>query len=579
MTVQLAAALLTAQQVSAFFLALAILLGLSRLLGELAKRYGQPMVLGEIAAGILLGPTVLGAIAPDVTHWLFPADGPAAIALQGVILISVVFLLLVAGLEVDLSAVWRQGKAAVLVSLFGILVPFLFGFALAWVWPVRGGGGPDIQPLTFALFVGIALSITALPVIAKILMDLNMLKSDLGMLIMSGAMVNDLLGWLGFALVLAMLSGEGGNVADTVLLTLLFLGLMLTAGRWLCHRIVPYLQARWSWPGAILSFVLVLAMLCAALTEWIGIHAIFGAFVAGVAIGDTPHLRERTRETIAQFITNILAPTFFATIGLHVNFVESFNPALVIVVLVVAVAGKLLGCHVAAVLARMRRREGLAVGFGMVARGTMEIILAQLAFQANLINDELFVAIVIMALITSMISGPAMQRILQLKQVRSLNELLTEKQFIPWLTGKTAREVIDEMSARAAQLLNMPAEPIAEAVWQREQVVRTGLGDGLAVPHARLAALNRPMVVIGRSLRGVDFDAGDGRPARIIALLLTPATDPTVQIELLGMFARAFADEPSRAAAMAAHNFNEFLVAVKLPGDAQPKPTPPATAA
>ena len=408
------------EEVTVFFLSLAILLGLARFLGELARKYRQPSVLGEILAGVLLGPTVLGYINHDWFAFLFPDTGATAIAFHGLVTMSVALLLLVAGMEVDLSVALKQGKAAIFVSIAGVALPFFMGSSLAYGLPdmFHYDGGKDLLP--FALFVGIGLSITALPVIAKILMDLNMLKSDIGMLIMAAAMINDLIGWIGFAVILALIqpavdaAGQAAaaptvGLLGTMGLTLLFIGLMLTVGRLFFHRVLPFVQIHTSWPGGVLSFVLVVALLCAALTEYIGIHSIFGAFIAGVAMGDSHHLRERTRDNIHQFITNIFAPIFFASIGLGVNFVEGFNIWLVLLVLSIALVGKIGGCYLGARAAGMQVRERWAVGFGMAAQGAMGIILGQLALNQGLITESLFVAIVIMALVTSLLSGPQLR--------------------------------------------------------------------------------------------------------------------------------------------------------------------------
>ncbi|MEM6459942.1 MAG: cation:proton antiporter, partial [Planctomycetota bacterium] len=238
--VLLAAGPLEVSEITRLLLAMGVLLGLARLMGEWARQLGQPMVLGEILAGILLGQTVFGALLPGGYEWLFPADPGSAIAVaeEGFIVMSATLLLLVVGLEVDLSTVWRQGRAMALVSAFGIVIPMSIGSTLGWFAPglLGVGGPPEELKLPLAIFVGIALSITALPVIAKILMDLNLARSDMGMLVISSAMLNDLVGWIGFAVVLALLpvsaahgSGaetSGGGVWVTIGLTLGFLAFM-----------------------------------------------------------------------------------------------------------------------------------------------------------------------------------------------------------------------------------------------------------------------------------------------------------------------------------------------------------------
>ena len=175
---------------------MALLVGGSRVLGELCRKRGLPMVLGELLAGILLGRTVLGAIWPGGFEFLFPTEGSAYIVMRGLILLSATLLLLVAGLEVELSTAWRVGKAAIWVAVVSMAIPFAAASALAWFFPgFMGAGELGLEvPPAFALFAGVALSITALPIIAKVLIDLHMFKSDLGMLVLSAAILNDVLG-------------------------------------------------------------------------------------------------------------------------------------------------------------------------------------------------------------------------------------------------------------------------------------------------------------------------------------------------------------------------------------------------
>lgn len=569
------AAGIPAEQITIFLLSLAMLLGLARVLGETARQFGQPAVLGEILAGVLLGPTVFGFVSPEWYAWLFPDEGNTYVMLQGFVTLAATLLLLVVGLEVDLSTVWRQGRAALLVSVCGISLPMIGGITAAALLPDLMGAGPrgEQAPWPFAIFVGIAMSITALPVIARILMDLNISKSDLGVLVISAAMLNDLVGWIGFAVVLALLPMPAINgpdpgaasqmpVAATIGATLGFLVLMLTLGRALIHRGLPYVQAYSSWPGGVLVYVLLIALLAAAFTEWIGVHSIFGAFVAGVAIGHSHHLRQRTHETIHQFITNIFAPVFFASIGLRLNFVEAFNPALVLLVVSIAATGKILGSVFGAQLAGVAKRESWATGFGMVSQGAVGIILGQLAHEAGLIGDQLMVAIIIMALSTSLVAGPLMQLALRTRQQRRLKQFLGENRVVLNTRARTAEGAIRELSERAGRILNREPSAIHEAVMQREEIMHTGLPGGLAVPHARLDGLKQSCVIIGRYHSGVDFDAADGRGATFVCLLLTPTHQPETQIELLDLVARTFSDETLRRELLTAQTATEFLAAL-----------------
>ena len=552
---------LSSQEIAVLFLSLGLLLATARLFGEIAKRFNQPMVLGEILAGVFWGPTIIGALAPHFSSYLFPQQGGGALVLDGMMTLAITLFLLVAGLEVDLSTVWRQGKTAIAVSLAGIIGPFGVGFAAAWFFPHLIGGqvGGD-NALVFALFIGTALSISALPVIIKTLMDLNLYRSDLGMLVVAAAVFNDLVGWIVFAVILGMIGKSNQfSIGTTILLTLTFAGGMLTAGRWLINRSLPWIQAHSSWPGGILGFSLSLALFCAAFTEWIGIHAIFGAFIAGIALGDSRHLRERTRATIEQFVSFIFAPLFFAGIGLKVNFVKEFDLLLVVTVLIIATLGKVIGCGLAGRMSGMARREAWALGFGMNARGAMEIILGLLALKYGLINERLFVALVVMALATSLMSGPILQQVLRLKKPNRFTKFTNGRTFINRLKARSRAEAVAELAAVAATLCNIEASEISDGAMLREQLMPTGIGNGIAVPHARMRGVTEPLIAVGISDAGIDFDSPDGRPAHVILLIITPAHDDGIQLEILADIAKVFRDEEIRNKIAGIESYTEFL--------------------
>ncbi len=394
---------------------LSIMLLMGRLLAEAARKFKQPAVIGEIIAGILLGPTILGMINPEWFNALYPIPSDTATVLTGFVQVAVIMLLFIAGLEVDLHIVWQQGRQAVSTSFFGLIIPFALGFVFPYSFPEFFGIAEGQQRLTFALFMGTAMAITALPVIVRILMDLNIFKSRMGMLVVASAMVDDVVGWIIFSVILGMIGkqGEVFSVFNTILLTIGFVVVMLTIGRGLLNRVLPWVNKKMAWPGGVLSLSLALCFLGAAFTEYIGIHAIFGAFIVGVALGDSEHFSERAKEIVHQFINNIFAPLFFVSIGLRVNFITNFDPLLTLVILIIAFAGKIIGSGMGTKLGGFSWRESFAAGFGMNARGAMEIILGLIALENGLINEKVFVSLVIMALITSMSSGPLMKWMLK----------------------------------------------------------------------------------------------------------------------------------------------------------------------
>ncbi|MCC5935763.1 MAG: cation:proton antiporter [Lunatimonas sp.] len=388
---------------------LATMLFMARMFAELARKFKQPAVVGELLAGILLGPTILGTVAPGMFESLFMSNPSANLALDGFIQIAVILLLFIAGLEVELHLVWSQGKAALSISLLGLVVPFALGFAFPYFFPDFFGLAEGNRML-FSLFMGTAMSITALPVVVRILMDLDLFKTKMGMLIVASAMVNDIIGWLIFSVILSFMGKSGSlSLLQTIGITLLFTFFMLTIGKALINKGLPWVNKKLAWPGGVLSLSMAACFIAAAFTEWLGIHAIFGAFLLGVALGDSEHMSERAKEIVHQFINNIFAPLFFVSIGLKINFVANFDLFLTLAVLAISFVGKIVGSGFGAYQGGFKVKESLAVGFGMNARGAMEIILGLIALENGLIDEKLFVALVVMAIVTSMTSGPLMK--------------------------------------------------------------------------------------------------------------------------------------------------------------------------
>jgi Kef-type K+ transport system membrane component KefB len=411
--------------IAALFVTAGTLLAVARVLGGLAKRLHQPAVLGELLTGIVLGPTVLGAVAPDFVGQLFPPRGGNATIFDALMTLCVSMFLLLAGMELNLSTLFTQGKKAFIVGATGLTAPFILGYLAAWAMPgfLAQGGSASLQ--VFALFFATAMSVSALPLIAKTLMDLNLYRTDLGMLIIAAAMLDDLVGWNIFAIVLGSMRTESGHrmgIGYTICLTLAFAVIILTLGRKLINRVFIWIRTRSKQPGGILAFSIYLTLFGAAFTEWIGLHAVFGAFMVGVAVGDSRYMSKETRETIERVASSVFGPLFFAGIGLQTNFIQNFDLALVLFVLAVGIVGKVFGCFIGARVSGLGSRESLATGFALNARGLMGIVLSTLAVQYGLIGKPMFVALVIMAIVTSMMSGPIMQRILKIKPVEtSLN--------------------------------------------------------------------------------------------------------------------------------------------------------------
>ena len=530
-----------------FFLSLAVLIGGARILGELAEKFRQPSILGELMTGIILGPSILGVLAPTLQSTLFPGSGPVYIGLQFMSSLAIALFLLLAGMEIDLRSVFRQGKKALAVSFGGMIIPFALGLAVAIAAPHLIGQLEVENKTAFALFFATALSISALPVIARILMDLKLIKSHMGVTVLTAAIVNDLLGWLIFAMVLGMIGASGAphGIAFTLTATVLFAGFMFTVGTKIIEKIFPWIQAHLSWPAGTLNFIIVGGLLCAAFTEWVGIHAIFGTFIFGVAVGQCPHIREKTLHTLESFISFIITPIFFATIGLQVNFFTSFDFGVVMMVLAIGTIGKVGGSWLGGKVAGMNHSESLAIGWAMNARGVMEIILGLIAFQAGLISESLFVALVVLALLTSMTSGALVQKILKRRVPLNLVGLLKKDHMKLELENTDQFQVIHELCSVAATRLSMDEPEISDLVIEREKLDSTGLENGVAIPHCHIEGLKEPKVFLGISKGGVNFHSFDQSLSKVILLIITPKDDPQGQLEIISQVA-SFFNNPER---------------------------------
>ncbi len=399
----------------AFFVQISLMLSVAWLFGYLLRKLGQPVVLGEIIGGTVIGPTLLGSLYPDVYSTLFPVDKTITTSMDALLKVGMLFFMFAAGLEVNLVH-FRQSKMLItLTSLFGGVLPFALGFGMVLLLPTLWG--QTDRPILLALFMGTALSISALPVIARILMEMNLIGSKIGMTIMTSAMINDWIGWIFFAFLLRNLSHvlDGGNIFETLGLVLGYTLLVLVIGRWLVRPFLNNARLFQNWPGGSLSFVSLLILLSAIGAEQVGINAIFGAFLCGMALshGHDPEQEKTINSMIQPFALNFFAPLYFVSVGLKANFTSQLDVSLCLLIFMVACLGKLFGAGLGAKLGGMKWRDALAVGVGLNARGAIEIILASVALEYHLIDERIFVALVVMAFLTTLLSSSLLKQLLK----------------------------------------------------------------------------------------------------------------------------------------------------------------------
>jgi Kef-type K+ transport system membrane component KefB len=266
-------------------------------------------------------------------------------------------------------------------------------------------------------------------VIVRILMDLNLLHKELGTVIIAAATVTDLIGWVLFALILSTLDADANqNFWQTIGAVLAFSAFVVFIGSRVAPFLIQWPRRYLAWPSGLIATIAVVVLLAAAAAESIGVHAVFGAFLIGIAFGQGIEKENQAHETIYQFAISFFAPLYFVSVGLQTNFVANFDWGIVLVVLIIACIGKIGGAGLGSRLGGMAPREALAVGFGMNARGAMEMVLASLALESGLIDQRIYVALVVMAMVTSLLSGPAMQYLLRGSRSR---QVLAEQQILP----------------------------------------------------------------------------------------------------------------------------------------------------
>ena len=277
------------------------------------------------------------------------------------------------------------------------------------------------------MFFGTALSITALSVIAKLLLDLNILRTKIGNLVMTASMVDDFLGWILFSIITAMMTAgaKSDGSFSSVFLVLGFAVFILTIGRWFLDKVFMIADKFFN-PGAIITLAVALCLGGAVLTEYLKVRGVFGAFLMGVAIGDSKYFKERYQHVLHEFVVNLMAPLFFASIGLRVNFVANFNLEVVLIILAISCIAKIVGAGLGSKMSGMTSNESLAVAFGMNARGSQEIVLGSLALSAGIIDEPIFVGLVLMTVVTILIAGPLMKHFYNKDLVHSAAENKTK---------------------------------------------------------------------------------------------------------------------------------------------------------
>lgn len=486
----------------------ALLIGIGRGLGEVMQRIGQPSVIGELLAGLLLGPSLFGWVWPSAQAAIFPHEPAQKAMIEGIAQFGILLLLLLTGMEVDLKLVRKVGRPAFTISLFGIAVPFACGFLLGEFMPASLLPTPDAR-LVAALFLGTALSISSVKIVAVVVREMNFMRRNVGQIIVASAIIDDTIGWIIIAMIFSI-AAQGTldlrSIGQAVLGTLLFLAISFTVGRRLVFLLIRLANDHLVISSPVVTVILLLMSAMALITHLIGVHTVLGAFVTGVLVGESPILTRQIDERLRGLIASLFTPVFFGLAGLETDLTQLRTPGLVLFtagLIVIASIGKFAGALAGGTVGGLNRRESLALASGMNARGSTEVIIASIGLSMGVLSQTMFSMIVTMAILTTLAMPPMLRAALarlpprQDEKERLEREAFEDKSFVSSLerllvavdNGASAR-----LAARIAGLLAGPeARPITllqVADWAEAPglEVRAGAGSDVKESEVKEAA-------------------------------------------------------------------------------------------
>lgn len=402
---------LAAHQLLVFLLQVALLLLLARVLGRLAELVKLPAIVGELVTGVLLGPSLLGILTPGLAGWLLPSAPEQMHMLDAVGQLGVLLLVAVTGTHLDQAMLLRRGGTALRVSMSGLLVPLTFG-VLAGLFVPRSLIAGDTEQWVFALFLGVAMCVSAIPVIAKTLSDMRLLHRDIGQLTLAAGTVDDVVGWFLLSVVSAAATiGVGTRTVWSVVFLAGFVAVAAVIGRPLVVRVMRT-AARAETSGPTVASAIVIVLLGAATTSALGMEPVFGAFVAGILLGVRGGTDQTKLAPLRTIVLSVLAPIFMATAGLRMDLTALGRPTVAlaaVAVLAIAITGKFAGAYLGARLSRLGHWEGIALGAGMNARGVIEVIVAMTGLRLGVLNTATYTVVVLVAIVTSLMAPPLLR--------------------------------------------------------------------------------------------------------------------------------------------------------------------------
>jgi Kef-type K+ transport system membrane component KefB/nucleotide-binding universal stress UspA family protein len=410
-----------------------LLLIVGRGLGEVMQRFGQPAVIGQLLAGLILGPSLFGWVWPHAHDLIFPQSHEQKNLLTGLSDMGVLMLLLLTGMETDLKLVRKVGTPAVMVTILGVGVPFACGVAAAFFIP-QSILPTESMRLVTALFLGTALSISSIKIVAMVVREMNFMRRNIGQIIIASAIMQDTIGWIIIAVTVGIAAAGGlalGPLARTVIGTVLFLALSYTVGRRLVFWLIRWVNDTFASEYAVVTAILIVMLAMALITQAIGVNTVLGAFVAGVLVGESPILSQHIEDQIRGFITAFMMPIFFGIAGLSADMTVLKDPRLLLLtigLIFIASVGKFAGAFAGGIASRLSLPESVALGCGMNARGSTEVIIASIGLTMGALTQNLYTMIVTMAVLTTMAMPPMLRWALRRLPMRKEEKERLEKE-------------------------------------------------------------------------------------------------------------------------------------------------------
>lgn len=529
-----------------FLLQFAILLGACKAVGFVLEKLKQPTITGDVLVGLFLGPAIFGRYFPQVQAWLFPQNEVQWSMLGTVAWFGNLFLLMETGLEINFSKVWKQRGEALKLCFADLIIPVFLCFLPFYILPDRYFIDPS-QRFIFALFIASIMTISALPVAIRGLKDLGVLKTDMGFLIVSALTLNDIVGWVMFTIILGIFAHgavELAYVARLIVLTLAFTMVSLTFLKRLIDKAVTLIHTRiGKETGYKTTFIVIFGMLMGAITLKIGIHSLFGFFIAGIVVGEAKHISEADRHTIHRMVYSIFVPIFFAKIGLQIDILAALDWPLVSLITVLGVFSRFIGAYLGAIWAKQDKVNLKSIAISHTAGGEMHIVVAMLAYSAKLITETVFVSVVAASIISTVIFGPWLFFTLRKVRKNLVSFIFGQEDVLIDNNSRGKDELLKQLIRKAAGRTGLPEPYLKEEIMAREEQMSTAIGKGIAFPHAHLKGLQNSKIIVVKPKHGIEWDSPDGEAVSLVFLTLSPYEKPEAQLKLMQSLASVLRNE------------------------------------